>query len=180
MDITLQIENLFRKDRSKLLSFIRERVRSKEDAEDILQDVLTNVLAAKDTNNKIENIGAWVFASVKNKIIDWYIKKKTTSFSDLVKDEDSEVFFDSLLIDNSFNPERSYTRQAIRLDLEKALHKLPDEQRYAFEKNELEGRTFREMADETGENINTLLARKRYAVIALRKDLQDHYEYIKN
>ena len=72
MDITLQIENLFRKDRSKLLSFIRERVRSKEDAEDILQDVLTNVLAAKDTNNKIENIGAWVFASVKNKIIDWY------------------------------------------------------------------------------------------------------------
>lgn len=76
MDITLQIENLFRKDRSKLLSFIRERVRSKEDAEDILQDVLTNVLAAKDTNNKIENIGAWVFASVKIKLLIGTERKK--------------------------------------------------------------------------------------------------------
>ena len=109
-------------------------------------------------------------------------KRQVISWNTWTSNPAALILFTNInsLIDNFFNPERSYTRQAIRLDLEKALHKLPDEQRYAFEKNELEGRTFREMADETGENINTLLARKRYAVIALRKDLQDHYEYIKN
>lgn len=177
MDISIQIENLFRKDRGRLLSFIRERVRSKEDAEDILQDVMANVLSAKE-NDKIENIGAWVFTSVKNKIIDWYRKKKTTNFTDLVKDDDAEMIMDNLLSDISFNPERAFTRKAIRQDLDKALKSLPDEQRYAFVKNELEGMTFRDMADETGENINTLLARKRYAVMALRKSLQGHYNNI--
>jgi RNA polymerase sigma factor (sigma-70 family) len=179
MELSLQIEELFRRDRSKLIGFIRERVRSKEEAEDILQDVFANVLsAAREVTEPIENLGAWVFTAVRNRIIDFYRKKRPQSFTDTIynDDEGDIASFENFLSDVSLGPERNLTSKSIRESLMKALDELPQEQKYAFVKNEFEGVSFREMAEETGENINTLLARKRYAVLYLRKRLKELYE----
>lgn len=179
MELALQIENLFRRDRGKLVGFIRERVRSREEAEDILQDVFTNVLAsARDMKEPIENLGAWVFTSVKNRIIDSYRKKRPQTFTEIAhENQDNEsATFENMLSDSSFNPERRLVSSSIRDAIAHALDELPPEQKYAFVKNEYDGMSFREMAEETGENINTLLARKRYAVLFLRKRLREFYE----
>ncbi len=179
MELTLQIENLFRRDRNKLVGFIRERVRSNEEAEDILQDVFTNVLsAASEVTEPIENLGAWVFTAIRNRIIDSYRKKRPQTFTDTIhSDDDGDIAsFENFLSDISMSPERSLVSRTIREAVLKALDELPSEQKYAFVKNEFEGVSFREMAEETGENINTLLARKRYAVLYLRKRLKELYE----
>ncbi|HVZ37724.1 MAG: sigma-70 family RNA polymerase sigma factor [Bacteroidetes bacterium] len=179
MELTLQIENLFRRDRSKLVGFIRERVRSNEEAEDILQDVFANVLsAASEVTEPIENIGAWVFTAIRNRIIDSYRKKRPQTFTDTIhSDDDGDIAaFETFLSDISMSPERSLVSRTIREAVLKALDELPKEQKFAFVKNEFEGVSFREMAEETGENINTLLARKRYAVLYLRKRLKELYE----
>jgi RNA polymerase sigma factor (sigma-70 family) len=179
MELGLQIENLFRRDRSKLVGFIRERVRSKEEAEDILQDVFANVLAAaSEVTEPIENLGAWVFTAIRNRIIDSYRKKRPQTFTDTIysDDEGDIASFENFLSDISLGPERSLVSRTIREAIMTALDELPKEQKYAFVKNEFEGVSFREMAEETGENINTLLARKRYAVLYLRKRLKELYD----
>ncbi len=179
MELGLQIENLFRRDRNKLVGFIRERVRSKEEAEDILQDVFTNVLAAaSEVTEPIENLGAWVFTAIRNRIIDSYRKKRPQTFTDTIysDDEGDVAQFENFLSDISLSPERSLVSRTIREAIMEALDELPKEQKYAFVKNEFEGVSFREMAEETGENINTLLARKRYAVLYLRKRLKELYD----
>lgn len=179
MELSLKIEELFRRDKNKLIGFIRERVRSKEEAEDILQDVFANVLsAAREVTEPIENLGAWVFTAVRNRIIDFYRKKRPQSFTDTIysDDEGDVASFESFLSDMSLSPERSLSSRQIRDSLMSALDELPSEQKYAFVKNEFEGVSFREMAEETGENINTLLARKRYAVLYLRKRLKELYD----
>lgn len=182
MDLALQIEQLFRTDRNKYLGFIRQRVRNQEDAEDILQDVFTNVLAAsKDVNKPIDNLASWVFTSVRNRIIDSYRKKKADSFADLGTPEQHEEGSDVIeryLGDLSYNPENSLVRETIWEAVLEGLEELPAEQKYVFVKNEFEGISFREMSEETGVNINTLLARKRYAVLFLRKRLQALYDNI--
>jgi RNA polymerase sigma factor (sigma-70 family) len=179
MELSVQIENLFRRDRSKLVGFIRERVRSKEEAEDILQDVFANVLAAaSEVTEPIENLGAWVFTAIRNRIIDSYRKKRPQTFTDTIysDDEGDVASFENFLSDITLSPERSLVSRTIREAVLEALDELPKEQKYAFVKNEFEGVSFREMAEETGENINTLLARKRYAVLYLRKRLKELYE----
>lgn len=179
MELSLQIEELFRRDRNKLIGFIRERVRSREEAEDILQDVFANVLqAASEVTQPIENIGAWVFTAIRNRIIDSYRKKRPQSFTDTIYngDEGDVAQFENFLSDVTMSPERSLVSKTIREAVMEALDELPKEQKYAFVKNEFEGVSFREMAEETGENINTLLARKRYAVLYLRKRLKELYE----
>jgi RNA polymerase sigma factor (sigma-70 family) len=183
MDLALQIEQLFRSDRNKYLGFIRQRVRNQEDAEDILQDVFTNVLAAsKDVNKPIDNLASWVFTSVRNRIIDSYRKKKADSFADLgtqeQHDEGGSDLIERYLGDLSYNPENSLVRETIWEAILQGLEELPAEQKYVFVKNEFEGISFREMSEETGVNINTLLARKRYAVLFLRKKLQALYDNI--
>lgn len=179
MELGLQIENLFRRDRNKLVGFIRERVRSKEEAEDILQDVFANVLAAaSEVTEPIENLGAWVFTAIRNRIIDSYRKKRPQTFTDTIysDDEGDVAQFENFLSDITMSPERSLVSRTIREAIMEALDELPKEQKYAFVKNEFEGVSFREMAEETGENINTLLARKRYAVLYLRKRLKELYD----
>ncbi len=179
MDLSLQIEELFRRDRHKFVGYIRERVRSKEEAEDILQDVFTNVLAAAEgVTEPIENLGAWVFTAVRNRIIDSYRKKRPQSFTDTIySDDDGDIAaFENFLSDVTLSPERTLVARTIREAIMQALDELPPEQKYAFVKNEFEGVSFREMSEETGENINTLLARKRYAVLYLRKRLKDLYD----
>jgi RNA polymerase sigma factor (sigma-70 family) len=183
MDLTLQIEELFRRDRHKFVGYIRERVRSREEAEDILQDVFTNVLAAaQGVTEPIENLGAWVFTAVRNRIIDSYRKKKPQSFTDTIysDDEGDIAAFETFLSDVALSPERNLVARTIREAINSALEELPPEQKYAFVKNEFEGVSFREMSEETGENINTLLARKRYAVLYLRKRLKELYKALQD
>ena len=182
MDLALQIEQLFRTDRKKYLGFIRQRVRNQEEAEDILQDVFTNVLAAsKDVNKPIDNLASWVFTSVRNRIIDSYRKKRTDSFADLGPTEQKDEGMDHVerfLGDFSYNPEEDLVRKTIWESVVAGLEELPAEQKWVFVKNEFEGVSFREMSEETGVNINTLLARKRYAVLYLRKKLQELYDTV--
>jgi RNA polymerase sigma factor (sigma-70 family) len=179
MDLVLQIEALFKADRKRFLSFIRQRVRSQEDAEDILQDVFANVIsAAGHVQRPIENLASWVFTAVRNKIIDFYRKKRADTFSDLItprQREEGNDSLDYLLGDMSYNPDGDLLRKTIWERVQEALKELPDEQREVFEKNEFHGVSFREMSEETGVNINTLLARKRYAVLHLRDRLKDIY-----
>jgi len=179
MDLALQIEQLFRTDRKKYLGFIRQRIRNQEEAEDILQDVFTNVLAAsKDVNKPIDNLASWVFTSVRNRIIDSYRKKRTDNFSDLGSKEDKDDgidYVERFLGDFSYNPEEDLVRKTIWDTVIEGLEEIPAEQKWVFVKNEFEGVSFREMSDETGVNINTLLARKRYAVLHLRTKLQELY-----
>ncbi|MFC2130348.1 RNA polymerase sigma factor [Bacteroidota bacterium] len=179
IDLANQIENLFKKDRKKFLGFIRQRVRSQEEAEDILQDVFTNVLAAsRNVEKPIENIASWVFTAVRNRIIDSYRKKRAETFSDMQtpsQSEDGVDTFENFIGDMSNNPELDHFRKTIWESVQDGLQELPDEQRDVFVKNEFEGVSFREMSEDTGVNINTLLARKRYAVLHLRKRLKDIY-----
>ena len=181
-DLQQQIERLFKTDRKKFLGFIRQRVRSQEEAEDILQDVFTNVLAAAANVQKpIENIASWVFTAVRNRIIDSYRKKRAETFSDMQtpgQSDDGADMFENLLGDISNNPEIDLMRKTIWDSVQKGLSELPDEQRDVFVKNEFEGISFREMSENTGVNINTLLARKRYAVLHLRRRLKEIYSSI--
>lgn len=178
--LVAEIERLYRTDRKRFLGFIRQRVRTQEEAEDILQDVFANVLAAAATvEGPIENVASWVFTAVRNRIIDSYRKKRAESFSDVqtpVQQEEGMESFESLLPDVSYGPEREHLRRRIWQAIQEALAELPPEQREVFVKNEFEGVSFREMAEETGININTLLARKRYAVLHLRKKLKWLYD----
>lgn len=182
MDLAMQIENLFKTDRKKFLGFIRQRVRSQEEAEDILQDVFTNVLAASANVKKpIENISSWVFTAVRNRIIDSYRKKRAETFSDMQtpgSSEDNLDSFETYLGDYYNTPDTDLLRKTIWEKVQNGLKELPAEQREVFVKNEFEGISFREMAEDTGVNINTLLARKRYAVLHLRKRLKDLYSSI--
>jgi RNA polymerase sigma factor (sigma-70 family) len=182
MDLTYQIENLFKTDRKKFLGFIRQRVRSQEEAEDILQDVFTNVLAASAHVQKpIENIASWVFTAVRNRIIDSYRKKRAETFSDIQNPsqmDDGSESFENFIGDYSYTPDNDLMRKTIWESVQSGLGELPEEQREVFVKNEFEGISFREMSEETGVNINTLLARKRYAVLHLRKRLKDLYSSI--
>jgi RNA polymerase sigma factor (sigma-70 family) len=182
MELSLQIEQLFKTDRKKFLGFIRQRVRSQEEAEDILQDVFTNVLAAsKNVHKPIENIASWVFTAVRNRIIDSYRKKRAETFSDLQSPSASEAdqdTFENFLGDLTTSPESELLRNTIWERVLEGLKELPDEQREVFIRNEFEGVSFREMSEETGVNINTLLARKRYAVLHLRRKLQHIYDSI--
>jgi RNA polymerase sigma factor (sigma-70 family) len=181
-DLANQIENLFKTDRKKFLGFIRQRVRSYEEAEDILQDVFTNVLAAsRNVEKPIENIASWVFTAVRNRIIDSYRKKRAETFSDMQtpsQSDDGVDTFENFIGDLTTSPELDHFRKTIWESVQNGLQELPEEQRDVFVKNEFEGVSFREMSEETGVNINTLLARKRYAVLHLRKRLQDLYTAI--
>ncbi|ROL60336.1 RNA polymerase sigma factor [Bacteroidetes/Chlorobi group bacterium MS-B_bin-24] len=180
MDFTAQIEQLFKTDRKKFLGFIRQRVRSQEEAEDILQDVFANVLAASQQMQKpIENVASWVFTAIRNRIIDSYRKKRAETFSDMqlpsATDDPSDTF-ESFISDRTSDPDTELMRQTIWERVQEGLAELPPEQREVFIKNEFQGVSFREMSEETGVNINTLLARKRYAVLHLRKKLKELYD----
>lgn len=179
MELVMQIENLFKTERKKFLGFIRQRVRTQEEAEDILQDVFANVLAASENIQKpIENVSSWIFTAVRNRIIDSYRKKRAETFSEIQTSEQADEgleMFENFVSDLYNTPDNDLMRKTIWDFVQESLQELPLEQREVFIKNELEGVSFREMAEETGVNINTLLARKRYAVLHLRRRLTELY-----
>jgi RNA polymerase sigma factor (sigma-70 family) len=165
----------------RLLGFIRQRVNSEADAEDVLQDVWYQLTAAVDTE-PIEQVGHWLFTVARNKITDRYRKKKPESLEDLLTTEDEEGLpgLSDILLDNSNNPESAYLKSLFWKTLDEALLELPEEQRAVFVWHELGDMSFKEIAELTGENVNTLISRKRYAVLHLRGRLGDLYQEIIN
>ena len=159
----------------RLFSFIRSRVKSDEDAEDILQDVWFQLSSLVDIE-PIEQLSSWLYRVSRNRIVDKQRKLKPQSLEELAfEDEDGEMMYpDALLADDS-NPENELERAYFREMLFEALNELPQKQREVFVWNELEDMTLQEIADKTGESIKTIISRKRYAVIHLREWLQNFY-----
>ena len=162
------------RERSRLRNFIRRRVPDPRDAEDVLQDVFYALVEANRLLMPIEHVTGWLFRVARNRITDLFRKKKPESFSDTaVAGEDDELLqLEDLLPSPDAGPEALYARNLLLDELESALDELPEEQREAFVGHELEGRSFKQMAAETGVSVNTLLSRKRYAVRHLRERLQ--------
>ena len=173
-----QISDVVKRAQSRLRNFIRRRVPDPGDAEDILQDVFYELVEANRLLMPIEHITGWLFRVARNRITDLFRKKKPESFSDtaVVDEYDELLQVEDLLPSPDAGPEALYARSVLLDELELAIDELPEEQREVFVAHELEGRSFKEMAAETGVSVNTLLSRKRYAVLHLRERLQSIYD----
>ena len=162
------------RERSRLGNFIRRRIGNPEEAEDILQDVFYEFVEEYRLPESIEQASAWLFRVARNRIIDRFRKKKEVPISETGDEEDYRL--DLALPSPDAGPEAEYARAVLLDALREALDELPDAQREVFVEHELEGRSFKEMAAQSGVAIGTLLARKRYAVLHLREQLQAVYD----
>jgi RNA polymerase sigma factor (sigma-70 family) len=173
-----RISEVVKREQSRLRNFIRRRVPDPRDVEDILQDVFYELVEANRLLMPIEHVTGWLFRVARNRIIDLFRKKKPDSFSDAaVAVEDGELLqVEDLLPSPDAGPDALYARNVLLGELESAIDELPEEQREVFVAHELEGRSFKAMAAQTGVSVNTLLSRKRYAVRNLRERLQRIYD----
>jgi len=176
-----RISEVVKREQTRLRNFIRQRVPNVRDAEDILQDVFYALVEANRLLMPIEHVTGWLFRVARNRIIDLFRKTRSESFSDTaVADEnDDPLHLEDLLPSPDAGPEALYARGVLLDALELAIDELPEEQRDVFIAHELEGRSFKEMAGETGVSVNTLLSRKRYAMLHLRERLRSIYDEFK-
>ena len=173
-----QISEVVEREQSRLRNFIRRRVPDPRDAEDIVQDVFYELVEANRLLMPIEHVTGWLFRVARNRVTDLFRKKRPESFSDAaIEDADGELLqIEDLLPSPEDGPEALYARNVLLEELVLALDELPDEQREVFVAHELEGLSFKELSATSGVSVNTLLSRKRYAVLHLRKRLQDIYD----
>ena len=177
----LVVEQTVAAERSRLFNFIKKRVSDPGDAEDILQDVFFQLWSGYDTIENLERVTSWLFRVARNKIIDRDRKLKPASFSEREttrENDEPPLLLANILGDSSNSPEDVYQKELIWDSIEEVLAEMPKKQRDVFVWHELEDQSFREMAERTGESINTLLSRKRYAVTYLRERLQTLYDEI--
>ncbi|MFZ0308650.1 MAG: sigma-70 family RNA polymerase sigma factor [Candidatus Sulfotelmatobacter sp.] len=169
-----RISEVVKREQSRLLSFIRRRVPDPSDAEDIVQEVFYELVEANRLLMPIDHVTGWLFRVARNRITDLFRKKKAETFSQAVVEDDGGdlLRIEDLLPSPDAGPEALYARNLLLDELEFALDELPEEQREVFVAHELEGRSFKELSAESGVNVNTLLSRKRYAVLHLRERLQ--------
>jgi len=169
-----QIVDVIAKERPRLRNFIRRRVANDADADDLLQDVLAELVQAYRVLMPIEFVTGWLYRVARNRITDLFRKKRPEAYSDAVQEDEDGDLLDvgDLLPSPEAGPEAEYFRRVLLEELQQALAELPREQRDVFVAHELEGRSFKELAAESGASVNTLLSRKRYAVLHLRKRLQ--------
>jgi RNA polymerase sigma factor (sigma-70 family) len=172
-----RISEVVEREQSRLLRFIRRRVPDPRDAEDVLQEVFYELVEANRMLMPIEHVTGWLFQVARNRITDLFRKKRPESLGRLVTAEDDDSLrLEHLLPSADAGPDALYARRALLDALESALSELPAEQRDVFVAHELDGRSFKEMAAETGVSVNTLLSRKRYAVRRLRERLHREYD----
>jgi RNA polymerase sigma factor (sigma-70 family) len=173
-----RISEVVKREGSRLRNFIRRRVPDPRDAEDVLQDVFYRLVEANRLLMPIDHVTGWLFRVARNRITDLFRKKTPELFSDAVieNEEGDALQIEDLLPSPDAGPEALYFRNLLLDELELALEELPDEQKEVFVAHELEGRSFKELAGETGVSVNTLLSRKRYAVLHLRERLQSIYD----
>jgi len=175
-ELDKRITETVSRERGQLRNFIRRRVPDAGEAEDILQDVFFEFVEAYRLPESIEQAGAWLYRVARNRIIDRFRKKKEVQLPELPGDDEDEHWLDEVLPSSAAGPEAVYARAVLMEELYAALEELPREQREVFVAHELEGRSFKELAEEGGVAVNTLLARKRYAVLHLRARLQTIYD----
>jgi len=168
-------EAVIKSQHSRLFDFIRRRVQTEEDAEDILQDVFYQLLSSYSITEPIEKLSSWLFTVARNRIVDWYRKRKHRGSVPPDDETGLRMNPEDFLFDPAQEPDEVYGRSLVWTELAEALDELPEDQREVFVMNELEGRSFKEIAEITGESVNTLLSRKRYAVLYLREVLQELY-----
>jgi len=166
------------REQARLRNFIRRRVPDRDDAEDILQDVFYELVEAYRLMKPIEQVGAWLFRVARNRITDLFRKKRPEALSEQQMSPMDGVMLtlEDLLPSTDGGPEEEYARAVLLEELEDALDELPDEQRKVFIAHEIEGRSFKELAAESGLSVNTLLSRKHYAVQHLRERLRAIYD----
>jgi RNA polymerase sigma factor (sigma-70 family) len=169
-----QIAEVIAEQSSRLRSFIRRRVPNESDVDDLLQEVFYELVVAHRLLMPIDFVTGWMYRVARNRITDLFRKKKPEAFADAAIEDEEGVLLriEDLLPSPDAGPEADYFRKALFAELEVALGELPGEQRAVFVAHEIEGRSFKEMSAETGVNVNTLLARKRYAVLQMRQRLQ--------
>jgi RNA polymerase sigma factor (sigma-70 family) len=167
-----RLSDVIQREYRRLFQFIRKRVGDQGDAEDILQDVFYELIEAYRLMQPIEQVGAWLYRVARNRIIDRFRRQRPGAGTT----EEGSLLLEDLLPSPDAGPEAEYARSVLSDELEAAIDDLPEEQRSVFIAHELEGRSFKEIADKTGLNINTLLSRKRYAIAHLRRRLQAIYE----
>jgi RNA polymerase sigma factor (sigma-70 family) len=173
-----QISEVIAEEQARLRSFIRRRVANPADAEDLLQDVFFELVEAARLLKPIDYVTGWLFRVARNRITDFFRKKKPETFSDAATENEEGEFLEieELLPSPDAGPEALYIRGVLLDELKAALAELPAEQREVFLAHEVEGRSFKELSEEAGVSVNTLLSRKRYAVLHLRKRLQDFHD----
>jgi RNA polymerase sigma factor (sigma-70 family) len=172
-----RIAEVVEREASRLRRFIRRRVRDPRDAEDVLQDVFQALVEANRLLMPIDHVTGWLFRVARNRITDLFRRKKPESLNVAPLAEDDErLDLEDLLPSPDAGPEALYARNVLLDELELAIEELPDEQREVFVAHEIEGRSFKEMVAATGVSLNTLLSRKRYAVLRLRRRLQAVYD----
>jgi RNA polymerase sigma factor (sigma-70 family) len=178
-----RISDVVNREQSRLRNFIRRRVPDPRDAEDILQDVFYELVEANRLLMPINHVTGWLFRVARNRITDLFRKKKPESLGNIAiahanddNDELLQLQIEDLLPSPDAGPDALYARNVLLDELEHAIDELPDEQRDVFVAHEFEGRSFKQIAAETGVSLNTLLSRKRYAVLHLRDRLQNIYD----
>jgi len=166
------------RERGRLWNFIRRRIDDEGDAEDVLQEVFYELVEAYRLMKPVEQVGAWLFRVARNRITDLFRKKKPEPLSQSLRtdENDEPLFLEDLLPSKDAGPDAVFARGLLIEELEAALDELPEEQREVFIAHEIEGRSFKELANETGLSVNTLLSRKHYAVLHLRQRLQAIYD----
>ena len=177
-----RISEVVAREQARLRNFIRRRVPDPRDAEEILQEVFYELVEANRLLMPIEHVTGWLFRVARNRITDLFRKKKPESFSGMaVEDEDGDLLrLEDILPSPDDGPDGLYLRSMLLDELELAINELPPDQREVFVAHEIDGISFKQMAAETGVNVNTLLARKRYAVRRLRERLQSIHEEFSN
>ncbi|HXU40063.1 MAG TPA: sigma-70 family RNA polymerase sigma factor [Blastocatellia bacterium] len=177
-----KISEIIAEERSRLRNFIRRRVPDPSDVEDIIQEVFYELVEANRLLMPIDHVTGWLFRVARNRITDLFRKKKPETFTDrAVLEADGDVLrIEDMLPSPDAGPEALYIRKVLLDELQLALDELPDEQRFVFVAHELEGRSFKDLSAESGVNVNTLLSRKRYAVLHLRERLQSIYDEFTN
>ena len=175
-----RITEVVKREQSRLRNFIRRRVPDEFDAEDVLQDVFYRLVEANRLVMPIDHVTGWLFQVARNRITDLFRKKKPENFSDVAVETAHDTLpLEDLLPSPDAGPDALYARSVLLDELEDALDELPEEQRQVFIGHEIEGLSFKEMAVETGVSVNTLLGRKRNAVLHLRERLQDVYDELR-
>lgn len=174
-----RFEKTYKKKRRTLLKYIQSKVGNLEDAEDILHDVFYQAVKNQNTTQPINNIMSWLYRTTKNKIIDWYRKKKhkTVSLHEKISDD---LSLEDLILDSGIHIENDFLRSLVFDAIYKSINQLPLNQRDTFIKREMKGMSYKEISEETGKSINTLLAQKRYANLFLQKRLLVIREMIKD
>lgn len=167
-----RIENSFEAERKGLFAFIRSKIRSLEESEDLLQDIYVQALGNLNVLDSVDNLTGWLYTVAKNKVIDWYRKKRIQAVSIDEVDENGRDFKEFLTAEIPEGLDENELDEIYQI-IFRHIEELPEKQQYVFIQQVVEGRTFRELAAETGESINTLIARKQYAIKFLKNKLKN-------